>query len=130
MLKILIVDDEEDLLTALSSLLKKRGFIVEALSNAHLVTDKINAFHPDVVMLDIHLGENLDGREIAREIKSIPQNSDIKIILSSAYEDESIAIEDFNADVFMGKPINFSDLVHEITLISAVNKAKPANEHL
>lgn len=130
MLKILIVDDEEDLLTALSSLLKKRGFAVETVSDAHLVTDTINSFNPDLVMLDIHLGENLDGREIARTIKSSPENSHIKIILSSAYEDESSSIENFNADVFMGKPINFSDLVHEIELISALNKPKPAGEHL
>ncbi|HEV8505778.1 MAG TPA: response regulator, partial [Chitinophagaceae bacterium] len=61
MLKILIIDDDVDLLFLGSSLLKQRGFEVFSLSRADESLDTVKSFKPHLILLDVKLG-NLDGR--------------------------------------------------------------------
>jgi DNA-binding response OmpR family regulator len=113
MLKILIIDDDVDLLFLGSSLLKQRGFEVFSLSRADESLDTVKSFKPHLILLDVKLG-NLDGRDICLRLKSNPDTSFIKIILYSAFPETSVEYTKYGADDFIVKPYQFNHLVERI----------------
>lgn len=113
MLRILIIDDDVDLLFLGSSLLKQRGFEVFSLARADEAIETVKSFQPHLILLDVKLG-NLDGRDICRQLKSNPESSFIKIILYSAFPETSVEYSKYGADDFMVKPYEFSHLVERI----------------
>lgn len=72
MAKVLVVDDDLEMLTGVNFLLTKSGHKVKLNMRGNTFR-KIKAFKPDVVLLDIKLG-NEDGRNITNCIKSLPPN--------------------------------------------------------
>jgi two-component system phosphate regulon response regulator PhoB len=113
MLRILIIDDDVDLLFLGSSLLKQRGFEVFSLSKADEAVETVKSFRPDLILLDVKLG-NLDGRDICLRLKSDPDTSFIKIILYSAFPETSVEYSKYGADDFIVKPYEFNHLVERI----------------
>jgi DNA-binding response OmpR family regulator len=113
MLRILIIDDDVDLLFLGSSLLKQRGFDVFSLSKADETLETVKSFRPDLILLDVKLG-NLDGRDICLRLKSNPDTSFIKIILYSAFPETSVEYRKYGADDFIVKPYEFNHLVERI----------------
>lgn len=113
MLRILIIDDDVDLLFLGSSLLKQRGFDVFSLSKADETLETVKSFRPDLILLDVKLG-NLDGRDICLRLKSNPDTSFIKIILYSAFPETSVEYPKYGADDFIVKPYEFNHLVERI----------------
>jgi DNA-binding response OmpR family regulator len=113
MLRILIIDDDLDLLFLGSSLLKQRGFDVFSLSKADETLETVKSFRPDLILLDVKLG-NLDGRDICLRLKSNPDTSFIKIILYSAFPETSVEYPKYGADDFIVKPYEFNHLVERI----------------
>src|SRR4030095_2362441 len=113
MLRILIIDDDVDLLFLGSSLLKQRGFEVFSLSKADEAVETVKSFRPDLTLLDVKLG-NLDGRDICLRLKSDPDTSFIKIILYSAFPETSVEYSKDGADDFIVKPYEFNHLVERI----------------
>jgi len=63
MFKILIIDDDEDLLFLGSSMLRQKGYDVFALAKAENISQVVRSFRPELILLDIKLGE-ADGRNI------------------------------------------------------------------
>lgn len=112
MKKILVIDDDVDLLTSLSSMLKKYGYEVKGVSDVHEITNTVKAFHPNLIILDIRL-DNYDGRDVCREIKLNGNNTDTKVILFSAHHDED-DFREYGADDFIRKPFRFTSLVEKI----------------
>ena len=113
MLKILIIDDDVDLLFLGSSLLKQRGFEVFSLSRADQAIETVKSVKPHLILLDVKLGD-LDGRDICLRLKSDPDTSFIKIILYSAFPETSVEYSKFGADDFIVKPYEFNHLVERI----------------
>jgi two-component system phosphate regulon response regulator PhoB len=113
MLKILIIDDDVDLLFLGSSLLKQRGFEVFSLSRADQAIETVKSVKPDLILLDVKLGD-LDGRDICLRLKSDPDTSFIKIILYSAFPETSVEYSKYGADDFIVKPYEFNHLVERI----------------
>ena len=113
MLRILIIDDDVDLLFLGSSLLKQSGFEVFSLAKADEAFETVKTFQPQLILLDVKLG-NLDGRDICLQLKSNPETSFIKIILYSAFPETSVEYSKYGADDFIVKPYEFSHLVERI----------------
>ena len=113
MLKILVVDDDADLLFLGSSMLRQKGYDVFSLARAENIFDVIRSFQPDLILLDIKLGEQ-DGRKICQELKSNPATKTIKIILYSAFPETSIDVVKYGANDFVMKPYDFKHLVQRI----------------
>jgi DNA-binding response OmpR family regulator len=114
MQRILAVDDDKDILEVLKYILEDSGYEVETLADGHYLLDKIRAHHPDLIILDIMLG-NLDGRELCRGLKSADETHDIPVIMISA----SHAITDTlkqngNPDDFIAKPFDISTLLNSV----------------
>lgn len=114
MAKILIVDDEVEILEVVSLLLTMHGFTVQKLSDAGKAVSEINTFNPDVVLLDVNLS-GYDGRKICKQLKSADSAyKDIPIILFSAMHDLHLTYPECEATDFISKPFDNNKLVEKI----------------
>jgi DNA-binding response OmpR family regulator len=68
MKKVLVVDDDQDILTLVEITLSMNNFEVQAISRWEEIKDKIKSFQPDLILLDVAL-IGADGREICKQIK-------------------------------------------------------------
>ena len=95
-------------------ILEESGYQVDTLSDGHGLTEKIREFSPDLILLDIMLG-NLDGRELCREVKNKQETHKIPVIMISASHTAKIAMNnDGGPDDFLAKPFDISDLLSSI----------------
>ena len=111
MRRILVVDDDKDILEIIEYVLQDSGYKVDTLTDGHFLFDKVRAFKPDLVILDIMLG-NMDGRELCRNIKTNLETHNIPVIMISA----SHALADINSpngkpDAFISKPFDIDALL-------------------
>lgn len=111
--KVLIVDDDEDLLEMVSMMLKINGMQVKGLNAGKLLNAGLTEFDPDILLMDIYLGDS-DGRELARDLKDSSRYSHLPVVLYSAGEIEQSSIQASGADYFLRKPFEMSDLINQI----------------
>ena len=81
--RILLVDDEVDILEFLSYNVKKEGFIVETAKDGISALEKVKSFSPHLILLDVMM-PNMDGIETCETIRNIPEYSDILIAFLTA----------------------------------------------
>ena len=113
MQRILVVDDDEDILEVIKYILEDSGYEVETLSDGHDLMDKINEQHPDLVLLDIMLG-TMDGRELCKDIKSTEATHHIPVIMVSASHEIATFNTTDGPNGFIAKPFDISDLLSTI----------------
>src|ERR1700759_2311235 len=113
MKKILVLDDDADILVLMQLTLKMHDFEVEAISRWEDVNDTINNFHPDLIILDVSLN-GADGRDICKKIKQSPESSHIPVILFSANAELGKNLENSKAQAFIAKPYELSHLLKTI----------------
>jgi len=113
MFKILVIDDDVDLLFLGSSLLRQKGFEVFSLARPENVFHIVKSFHPDLILLDIKLGD-YDGRNICHQLKNNPETKMVKIILYSAFPETSVDVSKYGADDFVMKPYEMDHMVTRI----------------
>ncbi|MEH2090914.1 MAG: ATP-binding protein [Nostoc sp.] len=110
--QLLVVDDRWENRSVLVSLLEPLGFAVIAVSNGKEGLDKAQEIHPDLIITDLMMPE-MDGYEMLRHLRQIPELQNIPAIASSASvfesnQNESIAA---GADAFLPKPVEASALL-------------------
>jgi len=108
--KILVVDDDLDILEVLKFLLKKNGYEVILLSEAQQVIGTVKETKPDVVLLDINLS-GYDGREICKYLKTTLQVK-TPVILFSANISYKSSYKEYFADDFLEKPFEVKRLLN------------------
>lgn len=115
MQKILAVDDDKDILEVLQLILEDRGYEVEILTDGQYLFDKIKQCHPDLIILDIMLG-NMDGRKLCHEVKAKNETQDIPVILLSASHAIGRSQLHTNGypDDFISKPFDIDDLLNSV----------------
>ena len=104
--KILIVDDEPDIVQFLTYNLKNKGYITAEASDGVEAIRKAKQFHPDLILLDVMM-PNKDGIATIRELRQMPEFENTAIILLTALADEKYEIEGLKtgADDYIAKPI-------------------------
>ena len=116
--KILVLDDEEDILAIVKIILEAKNFIVNTISKWEDILSSIKSFNPNLILLDIALA-GADGRIICSELKSGKDTENIPIILFSANHGMEKTIDGTGANGFVAKPFEMSHLVN--TINSALN---------
>ncbi len=112
MKKVLIVDDDRDILTVVKYLLKSHGFKVHTHSTGLNVPEVVDNFNPDLILLDIML-PGKTGIEICKELKL---TSAVPIVLFSAHADKIASLAECKADAFVEKPFEITQLLDVINL--------------
>lgn len=113
--KILIVDDEPNIVVPLEFLMKQSGYEVAIARNGKEVLDSVVASRPDLILLDIMLPD-INGFEICHTLRTSYDMQEVKIILLTAKSRDS----DINkgmamgADAYIIKPFSTKDLVKKI----------------
>ena len=113
MKKILVVDDDVDILTVVQLVLDSNGFEVKATSKWQEIFPLLDTFSPDLILLDVSLGTQ-DGRNICKQLKSSPATKHISIILFSANQKVENSVSECLADSFISKPFDINDLIQGI----------------
>jgi len=101
--KILIVEDDEDLITLLKSGLSRNGYQVRATISCKEGLEIFYQFLPDLVILDINVG-NEDGREMCRQVKASAEFQLIPVIMISANDISLELYKDYGANDILKKP--------------------------
>lgn len=113
MSNILVVDDDPEVLNMVDVLLTPFGYNIQTEHRSENVFHKIKSFHPDVVLLDINLGDE-DGRDISKKIKSDTNTKDIAVILFSGVTGISKNLQEALNNDFISKPFDAKNLVNKI----------------
>lgn len=111
--KILLLDDNKDLLLIVQIILKSQGYEVVQACCIEEALQKIKCHQPSLIMMDVFIKEQ-DGRELCSQLKSDPTTSHIKIIMMSGIESENDNLRSIGADDFIPKPFNYDDLLERI----------------
>jgi len=116
--KILIVDDEPDILELVEYNLKKEGYQVYVASNGQDGISVARKVQPDLIILDIMMPK-MDGIEACRLMRSIPEFKNTFMVFLTARSEEYSEIAGFNvgADDYIAKPIKPRALVSRINAI-------------
>ena len=113
--RILVVDDEENIVDLVTLYLKKEGFLVESASDGLSAYEKIRTDEPALVVLDIMLPE-MDGFEVCKKTRA---SSEVPIIMLTARDedfDKIVGLE-LGADDYLTKPFNPRELVARVKAI-------------
>lgn len=129
--KILVVDDEPDILELVEFNLVKEGFQVMTARNGKEALQIARQNPPDLVLLDVMMPE-MDGMETCRELRDIPSLQHVLIaFLTARNEDYSqIAGFDAGADDYIAKPIKPRVLISRIKALLRRNTAMPETDKL
>jgi two-component system, OmpR family, alkaline phosphatase synthesis response regulator PhoP len=116
--KVLIADDEPDIIEIISYNLTKEGYEIYSAKNGIEALDKINAIEPDLVILDIMMPK-MNGVEVCQALRSKPEFNDTLIIFLTALSDEASQIKGFEtgADDYVSKPISPKVLVSRVNAL-------------
>lgn len=113
--RILVVDDEEDIIELLTYNLEKEGFSVKVATNGKQAVEVAKDFSPQLILMDIMMPE-LDGVEACRRMRQIPTLKETYIIFLTARSEEFTEIAAFEAggNDFLNKPIKPRALVSRV----------------
>lgn len=113
MAKILIIDDDEDILFSVGLILKKEGLETITSDNARLLFQLVATHNPDLILMDIFMG-SFDGRELCLTIKSHPLYENLPVLLFSANFKYIDDLPRYKADGFLSKPFSMQELVSKV----------------
>jgi len=117
-IKILMVDDEEDILEFLSYNLKKEGYNILTANNGKSGLELAKNHLPDLIMLDVMMPE-MDGIELCEQLRLVPLLEDVLILFLSARGEDYSELAGFSAgaDDYITKPIKPKLLVSRVNAI-------------
>lgn len=127
--KILVVEDEEDILELLRFNLSKEGFYVSSAVSGEEALRLARADAPDLVLLDLML-PGVDGLEVARHLKADLRTRDISIVMLSAKGEEAdiVAGLEIGADDYITKPFSRKVLVARLRAVLRRKELKAPDE--
>lgn len=116
--KLLIVEDERDLLRLLSSNFTREGFRVETAADGEEGVEKTFRFSPDLILLDLLLPK-LDGFSVCRYLKSQEETKSIPILMLTAKgaEEDKLRGLDLGAEDYVTKPFSLRELTARVRSI-------------
>jgi CheY-like chemotaxis protein len=111
--KVVLVDDDIDILEAIQAMLEDEGYIVVTTDRGEDVERISQQEHPDLIILDMLLSGK-DGRDIAKHLKSQESTRHIPILMLSAHPRAAKEAQDFAVDGFLAKPFEMDDLLTKV----------------
>jgi DNA-binding response OmpR family regulator len=118
--KILIVDDEPNIVISLEFLMKKEGFTVAVAVDGDAALEQVAAFNPDLVLLDVMMPKK-SGYEVCQAIRADPVRAATKVVMLTAKGRESEVAKGLalGANAYVTKPFATKDLVAQVKSLLA-----------
>lgn len=111
---ILVIEDNHAILDVITLILQSEAYKVNGLSKSANFMEHIDAFNPDLLILDIMLPD-ADGRVLLQELRLNEQTRHIPVLMISArYTKENLQNVEFKPDAFVAKPFDIDDLLDRI----------------
>src|SRR5258706_4915375 len=107
--KVLILDDDPDILQICTIVLRKKGFNVSTLNNSSNILENVRGYLPDVIIMDNWI-PGPGGIEATRQLKNDPDLRDIPVIFFSANSNVTLLARDAQAAYFLQQPFAISEL--------------------
>lgn len=112
--KILILDDDKDILEILTLILTESGYEINSQSQGNRIFEEIEEFKPDLILMDVRLAY-MDGMAICREIKENILYKHLPVILISAAHDLERALDLPGApNDYLAKPFDIDVLLSKV----------------
>jgi two-component system KDP operon response regulator KdpE len=114
--KVLVVEDAPRVMRLVTEVLGAIGYRVIAASNGQSALEMVTLEQPDLVVLDILLGQGPDGYEVCRRIREF---SDVPVIMLTAKAQDADVLQGFDvgADDYLTKPFNAKELVARVRAV-------------
>lgn len=127
---VVIVDDDILVRETVRLSLEHEGFHVRAVEDGAVALNLILAEKPDLVILDLYMG-HVDGREIARALKSSPETARVPIVFFSGSNEAVDVVTglDAGASDYIAKPVDGEVLVNKIRAILKLPARAPIRKH-
>jgi len=125
--RVMLVDDNRDLVTVVKVTLENKGFNVQSAYSASELFSRLEEQKPDVIVLDVMMPQ-MDGLEVLKRLKGAQETSAIPVILLTAkfqYEDIMNAYQ-LGADVYITKPFTSTQLLGEIKRVLSGQSSRPS----
>jgi len=113
--KVLIVDDEPNIVTALEFLLRRSGYDVRLATDGGQALQEVDAYRPDLVLLDVMMPVK-SGYEVCQKMRERADLAQVKIVMLSAKGSEAEVNKGLSlgADLYITKPFSTQELVATI----------------
>lgn len=121
--RILIIDDDLDLLMILERRLAKEGYSIETAASLKEAEELVEFFSPHLVLLDINVNGE-DGRKLCWKLKK-EEHKDVKVVIMSGYDFDTGRAVLFGADDLLQKPFHAEFLLHRVD--THLQQAAPLN---
>jgi CheY-like chemotaxis protein len=120
--KVLVVDDDPEIVTFLSTLLELEGIESSVATSAAAALEQLQQGRPDLVLLDIAMPDR-DGIDLCRELKSDPRLAEVPVFVVSARPGKDVVDRALaaGAEEFIRKPFENAELISRIRVRLAAN---------
>lgn len=116
--RILVLDDNEDILEVVHEALSYASFEVKSISESRQLMPLMDEFAPDLLLLDYRMS-GLNGGEICRIIKAHPKYTNTPVIIFSAYISDHHQIIAYGCDAVINKPFDLVELISKVSELVA-----------
>jgi two-component system OmpR family response regulator len=128
--RVLVVDDEENILAMLTTALRFAGFGVAAAETGSAALERAREFRPEVVVLDVMLPD-LDGFEVCRRLRRDGVDAPVLFLTARDGRDDKVAGLTLGGDDYVTKPFDLDELVARIrVLLKRGRSVRQAGERL
>lgn len=109
--RIFLLDDDELIVTMLSRALRNEGFETHVQTSSDDIIKKMEAWHPNVILLDINLGEDRNGLDILAEIKANELDVQVVMLTGDDTAESAIKAMKIGAADYLTKPFNIDEVI-------------------
>jgi len=115
--RILILDDDKDVLDVMEEALMYEGFDVRTITATDNIFPLLEQYQPDILLIDYLLG-GINGGEICSQIKKNSQTSSLPVVILSAYPRVINSLGHYHCNKFIPKPFDLDELIGEINQLT------------
>jgi len=115
---VLVVDDNDDNVRIVSTILLGRGFEVRIARDGKSALQSVEQYRPDVILLDIMM-PGMDGMQVLDALKTDPRSASIPVVMvtAKAHDEDVLAGYRYGADYYVTKPFTSRQLLYAIALV-------------
>jgi len=116
--RVLVVDDDPDILEVFQNVLETEYYKVYPLLSPRHIFKAIEDFDPDLIILDIMLN-GMDGRAVFNKLRLNPETENIPVIMASArYDENYISSQRYHPDDYLEKPFDIAHLLQKVNALT------------